>query len=355
MKIIFPLLIGLILILSFKSRDDLYQVITAHPHDVNDLKPFIDTVHQSGRLWVVRLRENAPHRLYQFLKTLSGDEKSFIPQFDTKTHIDSRHDHAVRFFIESVDKENIKKDVENLSGYKTRVSGSKENQLAVLSVLSRLKSFGYDVRELCHAQNLCNIVAEKKGELHAEEVIMVMAHIDSVGGAYAGADDNASGTAVLIEMAKVLKDYSNKKTIRFYVSNSEEQGLIGSSYYAKLLAAENGLKNLSLVINMDMVGYNSDGLVELETEPGFKNLANWYAGVAAQFTQLKTKITLGAWGSDHVPFLKRGVPSILTIENWETKTPCYHASCDTPSTLNYDYAAEIGRLNLAAVILKDQT
>lgn len=104
---------------------------------------------------------------------------------------------------------------------------------------------------------------------------------------------------------------------------------------------------------MDMVGYNSNGVVELETEPEFEEMAKWYASLSFQYTKLKPKITLGAWGSDHVPFLKRRVSSILTIEDWSTKIPCYHQSCDTPETLNYDYAGEIGKLNVAAVIRKD--
>jgi hypothetical protein len=101
---------------------------------------------------------------------------------------------------------------------------------------------------------------------------------------------------------------------------------------------------------MDMVGYNSNGVVELEIDPEYEALSNLYAGLVSQYTKLKSKITLGAWGSDHVPFLKRVVPAILTIENWDTKTPCYHLSCDTPDTLNYEYAGEIGKLNVAAVM-----
>ena len=108
-----------------------------------------------------------------------------------------------------------------------------------------------------------------------------------------------------------------------------------------------------LAINMDMVGYNSNGIVELETDQQYENLAKWFANLAVTYTSLKSKITIGAWGSDHAPFINGGVPTLLTIEDWSTKTPCYHMECDKPSTVNYDYAAEIAKLNLAAIMTKD--
>jgi Zn-dependent M28 family amino/carboxypeptidase len=113
------------------------------------------------------------------------------------------------------------------------------------------------------------------------------------------------------------------------------------------------IKKLALAINMDMVGYNSNGIVELETDSQYEKLANWFAGLATTYTSLKSKITIGAWGSDHVPFIQGGVPTLLTIEDWSTKTPCYHTECDKPSTLNYEYAGQIAKLNLAAIMTKD--
>ena len=76
--------------------------------------------------------------------------------------------------------------------------------------------------------------------------------------------------------------------------------------------------------------------------------------LVSTYTTLTSKITIGAWGSDHVPFLEKKISSILTIEDWSTKTPCYHQACDKPSTLNFDYAFEISKLNTAAMMLKDQ-
>lgn len=357
MKKLFSVLltVGLFLNLSSARRgNDFFQVISSHPHDVEELSPYIHTVYQNGRLWVVQLKENAPSEILSHLRPLSGYEKSYLydGQWISNKSFKKLND-GIKSVVNQIDKEQIHQDVEMLASYKTRSAGSKDNQHAVKTVGLRFQDMGYEVSEICYRTGVCSVMAEKKGLVEAGKVIMVMGHIDSVGASFAGADDNASGTAVILDMARVLKDVKNNKTIRFFVTNGEELGLLGATHYAKFLADADRLKELALVINMDMVGYNSNGIVELETDPEHEELARWFGELASKYTRLKTKITLGAWGSDHVPFLKRGVPALLTIENWDTKTPCYHKECDKPDTLNYDYAAEIAKLNVSAVLNKD--
>jgi hypothetical protein len=286
------------------------------------------------------------------MENFEKSEKIFLYKTTTLTNLKKQKTFS-KTILDKVVKENIKKDVEDLSlNYVTRLAGTEENKTAVKSVGDRFKSMNYEVKEICYGFDSCSIIAEKKGTA-LNKVIMIEGHIDSVGESYAGADDNASGVAVILEMARVLKDVPNRKTIRFFISNGEEANLLGSEHYARSLKSSNELSKIELVINMDMVGYNENGIVELETEPEHESMAKWYADLAMTYTKLKPKITLGAWGSDHVPFLKRGVPSMLTIEDWDTKTPCYHMECDVPDTINYEYALQITRLNLSAVLAKD--
>lgn len=347
------LIIGMFLNVSSAYRgNDLFQVISSHPHDVEELAPHIDTVYQKGRLWVVQLKKNAPAGIQKHLRALKGGEKSYLHQ-SKLIAISNKMNNSLRMNVENVSVENIREEIIRLASYETRAAGTPENQDAIKTLSEKLSSFGYEIKKICYVASSCSIVADKKGTRFPDQVLMVMAHVDSVGESFAGADDNASGTAVLLEMARVLKTYKNKRTIRFFITNGEENGLLGASHYARLLANENKIKQLALVINMDMVGYNSNGIVELETNPEHEAMAKWYADLALRFTTLKPKITLGAWGSDHVPFLRRGIPSILTIEDWDTKTPCYHSECDTPDTINFEYAAEIGKLNIAAILNKD--
>lgn len=367
----------LLLSISFKRKESLYQVISSHPHDLEEITPHIKTVSKEGRLWIVQLKKNAPTEIKQHLRALTGTEKSYqykSKRFDPKTvawinemtkldfeggfnpyFIQDEDRQDIRAVVSGVDARNIESDVSHLAGYVTRYAGTDENKEALVWVKERFEQVGFKTSLHCFQANSCNLIAEKAGRARKSSVLLVMGHIDSVGEDYAGADDNASGVAVMLEMARVLASYRNSQTIRFLVTNNEELGLVGANAYARKLENEKQIKNLTLAINMDMVGYNSNGIVELETNPEFETLGNWFADLATRYTSLKPKITLGAWGSDHVPFLKRGVPTLLTIEDWNTKTPCYHQECDRPDTLNYNYAAEIARLNVSAVMTKDTT
>lgn len=352
--ILLAFLSGFLLSLGNASQEEnLYQVITSHPEDISELEDNIETVSKRGRLWVVKLKPNATPDVLKHLELLQEGERSYFYRPDEFGNMKQTKTFSSAI-LDQADKELIRKDVEDLSqNYVTRLAGTDENKAAVKSVSERFKAMNYEVKEICYGFDSCSLIAEKKGASLPDKVIMVEGHIDSVGESYAGADDNASGVAVILEMARILKDVPNRKTLRFFISNGEEGGLLGSEHYARALKMSNELKKIELVINMDMVAYNSNGIVELETEPEHGPLAQWFAQLAKAHTKLRPKITLGAWGSDHVPFLKRGVPSMLTIEDWDTKTPCYHQECDTAEKLNFDYALQITRLNLSAVLSKD--
>jgi hypothetical protein len=325
-----------------------YQVISQHPHDVEHLEKYVKTVSKNGRLWIVD-GSNVPAKVLKHLRPLSGKEKSF----SYSTHQKFAPNPMIQATTQKLSESLIRDYVSKLAGYKTRLVGTEDNQKATDDVEKNLSELGYTTKKICYTTNACSVIADKKGSAKSEKVLLVMAHIDSVGKDFAGADDNASGTAVLMDMARVLSSYQNQKSVRFFVTNGEESGLLGAEHYVKSLRSSGGIKQIELAINMDMVGYNSNGVVELETNPEYESVAKWFAQLASTYTTLKNKITIGAWGSDHVPFLKAGVPTLLTIELWDTKTPCYHKACDKPEGLNYAYATEIGKLNVAAIMAKD--
>ncbi len=332
------------------SEANLYQVITSHPHDVNKISSYINTVHKEGRLWIVDVKKGAPSFVYQYLRSVHGKD---LRSYQDNNKLNFAPDREVKEVLVDLDQVRIQKDVETLASFKNRSAGSSENKEAQKWIKKRFLDLGMTVEEPCYRSGICSVVADKVGTTSPEEVIIVVAHFDSVGKSFAGADDNASGTAVMMEMARVLSTYSNKRTLRFFATNGEENGLLGAQHYATQLVANGKIKNIVLNVTMDMVGYNSNGIIELETDSQYESLAQWFSTLAKTYTKLKTKITLGAWGSDHVPFLKAGVSTLLTIEDWNTKTPCYHMECDKPDTLNYQYATEVAKLNTAAVLTKD--
>ncbi len=339
----------LMITLTVKAEDKLFQVTTFDPHYVEQFEKYIKTVKKDGRLWLVKVDKKMPYLLRGFFKAVNLDQVGSYQPMTLK----NKSGNPFQVMVDEASKQNIKSTVAQLSSYKSRYAGTEDNRQATIWIENKFKDFGYETKQLCYKPGACSVLAEKKSKTPTEDVILVEAHFDSVGKLFAGADDNASGAASLIEMARVLSTIDLKKNIRFLATNGEEINLLGAAHYASLLSAEGTIKNLKLVINMDMVGYNSNGIVELETNKEWESLALWFAQLAADYTTLKSKITLGAWGSDHVPFLQKGVATLLTIEDWSTKTPCYHQECDKPETVNYDYAREITKLNLAAVLTKD--
>lgn len=340
---------GSLLMISATPKQTIYQVMSSHPHDVKEFSPYIQTISQQGRLWLVHLKKDTPAHVLENFRATSGSDVGHYRAPELKSSVSPQ----IKDMTKRIDVASIKSDVETFSNYKTRLVGSADNQKATAQIKEILTGLGLSVTQPCYREGACSIVADKVGDGSSTGVIMLMAHLDSVGKNFAGADDNASGVAVMLEVARVLKDYNNKKTIRFFATNGEESGLYGATHYAEVLKKSGDIKKLVLAINMDMVGYNSNGIVELETDSKYEALANWFATLAVSYTKLKSKITIGAWGSDHVPFIKGGVPTLLTIEDWSTKTPCYHLECDKPATLNYQYAGEIAKLNLAAIMAKD--
>lgn len=338
-------------LLSQVGASPTYQVISQDPHHVALFRPYIQTIKQNGRQWLVKLAPQMPLQMLKYFHLVDLKNLQLDPNLKIKP-LGLARKHIVQF-LDQIEPEKIKQQVIKFSTFNSRAAGSEGNLVAAKLIQDQFKQMGYDVSQTCYAASRCSIIAEKIGKILPKEIILVMAHFDSVGHPFAGSDDNGSGTAVLLEMAEVLKSYDNHKTIRFFATNGEELGLLGAKYYARQLQSSGEISQISLAINMDMVGYNSNGIVELETNKPFEKLALRFVELAQKYTTLKTKITLGAWGSDHVPFLDNNVATILTIEDWSTKTPCYHKACDKPETVNYQYAAEIGKLNIAAVMEQD--
>ncbi len=196
-----------------------------------------------------------------------------------------------------------------------------------------------------------NVVTKIKGK--SKKSIVIIGHMDTVSGTI-GADDNASGAAGVLELARVSQEAFADKvpelTIYFVVSADEEIGLKGAHQFVKEMKESNLSEHIKFSINMDMIAYNKNQVVDLETNKKNKSLVEYFAVLVGKFTSLKANLVLQAWGSDHIPFLNNDIPALLTIENWKTHTPCWHKSCDTLDTLNFEYAMEILKLNFSAIL-----
>lgn len=340
-----------IILISTAYSHELYLVTSHTPHDLNDLKKYTQIIKNNGRVIIVKKKKNQiPDHLKLILRKIDLSEAANIrPVRKQNLSPDKR----LQKILSNINKVEIEAIVSKFSSYRTRSSGSKENNDVTKAIANEFKSFGLSVNIDCFKDRVCNVYGISKGSNSKKPQIIVEAHFDSVGYRYAGADDNASGIAGLLLIAREISKLPHSKSIMFFATNAEEKGLLGAKHLVRKLDAKNELKTVEFVLNMDMIGFNKkNNLIDIETNKEFESYARWMSDLVYLYTSLTPNITMPAWGSDHVPFLKMNVPSILTIEHWNTKTPCYHKLCDKPDHLTYDYAAEIVKLNIAAIYLK---
>lgn len=205
-----------------------------------------------------------------------------------------------------------------------------------------------------------NVVGRIDG-IDRNSYIVIGAHYDHLGTkrgeTYPGADDNASGTAALIEVARLFTqmNYKPTHTLLFAAFDAEEIGLYGSKDLAKRLP-EGSVK---VMINMDMVGWLGEGALQIEGV-GTLNGAEEIVGRVATKNELpvktkpyERKLLLA---TDTEPFAKRGCPTLALTTG--TDSP-YHKPEDTAEKIDYEGIAKIvdfvGELTVAIDTSKEAT
>lgn len=171
-------------------------------------------------------------------------------------------------------------------------------------------------------------------------------HYDSVA-AGPGANDNGSGTATVLEIARVLAADGVFDDVCFALFGSEEIGLIGSSAYVQALSeAEAGA--LIGMFNLDMVGTGERWLFG-----GSQSLAEPLAAEAGarqlEFQVLGFSADIG--GSDHAPFINAGIPAVFLhgFTSFIADDPDYHTARDRPGNVQVERLEQVGALMLAAI------
>ncbi len=210
------------------------------------------------------------------------------------------------------------------------------------NIFNELQGFGLSV-ELdpftYSSTTYYNVVATQTGTLYPSQIYIVGAHYDSVNNP--GADDNASGVALVLEAARVLSQYDSAYTIRYMAFDREEQGLIGSGAYA----AEHASDNILGMISADMVAYDTGSSSALLYGRTASNPIKASVGAATVTYGGLTYSDGGRLdGSDHASFEARGFQACLLIEGETWDNPYYHTAQDaveTPGNINYAFATKM--------------
>jgi aminopeptidase YwaD len=178
------------------------------------------------------------------------------------------------------------------------------------------------------------------------DIIVIGAHHDSVAGA-PGANDNASGTAMTLELARIFKTIPSDTEIRFITFGAEELGLLGSNFYVDHLT-DKEIGRIVANFNLDMVGSKDAGKLILQTIDDKPNLVTELTQAAS--TQLNGKPTPVNQGdsSDHVPFAKAGIPAALFIHN--PAEPWYHKPEDKIDKISKAKLQDVAEIVTLAVM-----
>jgi Peptidase family M28 len=219
--------------------------------------------------------------------------------------------------------------------------------------------------------NLKNVICIQEGSATYENnnhILLILAHYDSrmedinqTNARAPGADDNASGVAAVLELARILSKINLKNDMQFVLLSGEELGQWGSTAYVKHLRVTDTIPDL--VMNLDMIGYDalkqSKVLIEYDqgnksktNDTSSKKIADLIKQVASKYTNLNASLSkLGK--TDLVPFEAAGNTVIGFHDGGSVNNPNYHRMSDTPFTLNIEYLTATTKLALATILELD--
>ena len=245
-----------------------------------------------------------------------------------------------------------------LTGGKRAVIGTRhknyaDNDTAAIWLKQKLESYGLTTVRQSFSASGFNVYAEQPGWRFPRQKYMICAHYDDqpLSLLAPGADDNASGSAAVIEAARILTDSAYPYTIVYAFWDEEEQGLIGSKYYAQIAKAAGD--SILGVINLDMIAFdsNNNSLATLHVRPFANSLflgermvevnTNYNIGLV-----LNT-INPGLTSSDQSSFWNQGYSAVLLIEDYYNDFSWYyHSIRDSISKFNMPYFERCSRLGL---------
>ena len=262
--------------------------------------------------------------------------------------------------------DSVRSYIQRLQDFQTRYTCTDSFWAATEWISDRFESWGYDdvefqVFESPFGCDSRNVIATKTGEEYPDRFIILGGHCDAV--VYndgdpelfaPGADDNGTGAAMTMEIARVLADTPFRQSVRFITFGAEEQGLIGSWYYVAD-ALQRG-ENITLMINADMIGNVEDSYLDFEinVNEGGLPYGTVLEELSEAYTDLIPVVNIGEFsGSDHFPFDQSGFRTVYSAES--DFSPNWHRQTDVIDNIDIPYASDIIRSNLGMLLIALQT
>jgi hypothetical protein len=229
------------------------------------------------------------------------------------------------------------------------------NKLASAYLFETYKSFGYSPelqwfeRQNALGGQTANVVATLRGTVNPELIYVVSSHYDSVA-VGPGADDDSSGTAALLETARLLAAHPQPATIVFASFTGEEAGLLGSREFVR--RAVEGKQAIVGALNNDMVGWANDFRLDNTirySNPGIRDIQH---AAAMQFSKLITYDALYYKGTDAAAYYEAFGDIVGGIGSYPVlSSPHYHQSHDVLENMNHQLITEVARTTAATLML----
>ncbi len=259
--------------------------------------------------------------------------------------------------ISHVSQQNIITIVRELSGDTTIITNTGEiyrilsrywehtgNRIATEYIYSIFQSYGYEPYFQNYSSTGTNVIAQKIGNKYPNQRIVICAHYDSYAtgvpelDTVPGADDNASGTACVLEAARVLAQYDFDYTIEFVLFDEEEHGLLGSKAYVDVLNPL--VDSIICAINLDMIAWdgNNDYRNSVETDTNSFFYSRVLLSSLSVYTpQFITQLFTVGGGGDHRSFWQKCYKAVYLGEWSYDFNPYYHTQNETFDKFNQDY------------------
>ena len=290
------------------------------------------------------------------------------------------------FFRGVVSIDRIRSHIRALEGVRHPVAAPEALERAADYITEALRSLDYEMDEhrfLDNGRLFRNVIATRRGLHRPLERVVVLAHFDTVAGT-PGADDNASGVAVMLEIASVLAPFSFERSIHIIGVSLEENetnddpcsGTRGSRALATY-ASDNGW-NIEGVIVLESVAYAGDCVVQtvppgvaipvpeagnfvavvgnersMDLLGGFVRAVERYRGDLPHVVLTvpgNGELLPDSRRSDHASFWDEGFRAIMLTDTTNFRNPHYHRSSDTLATLNLEFAAKVCCATAGAIL-----
>ena len=288
---------------------------------------------------------------------LFKNEKFVLPQTDFQLS-----DSTITEIVSAVNPDSVRYIIQSLQDFETRFLFASTRDSVAGWIKAQFLRWGYtdvviDSFEYSGTWQK-NVIATLPGTYTPDKINIVGGHHDSYSSGdpmvfAPGADDNASGTSAVLEIARVLMEtnYQPESTIRFITFAAEEYGLWGSKDYA--LKAYNSGMDINIMINHDMISHTyspvANSTVDINYYSGFEYLRE----LALYCTQTYSLLTpyIGSQdspGSDSHSFWQLGFPSVYFEER--DFSPYYHSPADTIGNYNMEFCAEVIKSSCATLL-----